>query len=83
MLSLTHQQMTGIIDAARADLVAHLIREKGESITLLSPSQAAGILDIRVETLARFPIPRVALDSRMVRYRLSDITAFIESRVER
>jgi hypothetical protein len=83
MLSLTHQQMTGLIDAARADLVAEMIRDNGASIHLLSPAQAAGILDIRPNTLTRLPIPRVALDTKLIKYRLSDITAFIESRVER
>jgi hypothetical protein len=83
MITLTPEQMTNLLDASRTELVNRLILEKGASITLLSPSQAAGILDIRPNTLTRLPIPRVALDTKLIKYRLSDITAFIESRVER
>jgi hypothetical protein len=82
MITLTPTQMTDILDAARADLVKSLILQS-DGVKLLSPSQAAGILDIRPNTLTKLPIPRVALDTKLIKYRLSDIAAFIESRLER
>ena len=83
MITLTPEQMTSLLDSARRELVETLILEKGASITLLSPSQAAGILDIRPNTLTKLPIPRIVLDTKLIKYRLSDISAFIESRIER
>ena len=83
MITLSSQQMSALIDDARSEFVACLIREKGDAVTLLSPSQAAGILDVRPNTLTKLPIPRIVLDSKLIKYRLSDITAFIESRIER
>jgi hypothetical protein len=83
MITLTPEQMTNQLDASRTELVNRLILEKGASITLLSPSQAAGILDIRPNTLSKLPIPRIVLDTKLIKYRLSDISAFIESRIER
>jgi hypothetical protein len=83
MITLTPEQMTNLLDASRTELVNRLILEKGASITLLSPSQAAGILDIRPNTLSKLPIPRIVLDTKLIKYRLSDISAFIESRIER
>jgi hypothetical protein len=82
MLTLTPQQTEDILDSARDELVRNLILQ-GDRVRLLSPSQAAGILDVRPNTLSRLPIPRVALDSKLIKYRLSDITDFIESRIER
>jgi hypothetical protein len=82
MLTLTPQQTEDILDSARDELVRNLILQ-GDRVRLLSPSQAAGILDVRPNTLSRLPIPRVALDSKLIKYRLSDLTDFIESRVER
>lgn len=75
--------MTDLLDSVRAELVKTLILETGQNVRLLSPSQAAGILDIRPNTLTKLPIPRIALDSKLIKYRLSDIIAFIESRIER
>lgn len=82
-IDLTDEQVSGLLDRSSEKLVRTIIMEKGNVGILLSPSQAAGILDIRPNTLAKLPIPRVALDSKLIKYRLSDITAFIESRVER
>jgi hypothetical protein len=83
MITLTDHEKADIIKTSRAELVNRLIRENGDDLALISPSQAAGILDIRAHTLTALPIPRVAISPQTIKYRLSDITAFIESRIER
>lgn len=67
----------------RADVVRALLDDKGEDLQLVSRSQAAGILDVTPTTLDNLIVlPRVMI-GKSVRYRLSDLRAFIASNTER
>lgn len=56
-------------------------------VNLLTPSEVSEVLGVSVETLNvwratnRYPLPYVKA-GRLVRYRLSDVNAFIESRLQ-
>lgn len=80
---LTDQQVTILLKEARDGLIAHLIKEHGEKASLLSPAQVCGLLDVTPKTLAELKIPRVVLGPQNIKYRLADVTAFIEARLER
>jgi len=60
---------------------------KADTDRLLKPEEAAEILGVKVETLNvwratdRYPLPYVKV-GRLVRYRLSDIHNFINSRLQ-
>jgi hypothetical protein len=84
MITLSPPQLKDLLDETRKELVGTILADHGDALKLVSPSQAAGILDVTTTTLGRLPIPRVVIDAkRMVRYRLSDIRAFIEANLER
>jgi hypothetical protein len=78
-LILSTSQLSSLITAARADLVEMLVRDHGESVKLLSPAQAAGMLDVHPKTLTSLPIPRIVLTPKVIKYRLADISAYIAS----
>ncbi len=56
-------------------------------LKLLKPTEVAEILGVSVETLnvwrttKRYPLPYVK-SGRLIRYRMSDVEAFIESRLQ-
>ncbi|RYD19610.1 MAG: hypothetical protein EOP88_18295 [Verrucomicrobiaceae bacterium] len=82
-INLTDQQTATLIREARDEFVAYLIREHAAQVKLLSPAQVCGLLDIRNSTLTGLNIPRVNLGGKTIKYRLSDVTTYIESRLER
>jgi len=69
-------------EAITARVVATLIREHGESLRLLTPSQVCGLLDVTPKTLLEMKLPKVDLlnNGRAIRYRLKDIEDFITER---
>jgi predicted DNA-binding transcriptional regulator AlpA len=72
-----------IADEAKGELVRELIEQNREAVQLLSPAQVCGILDMNPTTLNKTDMPRVVLSGgKMIRYRLSDVRAFIESNLE-
>ena len=82
MITLTPAQLDTLMAQVRADLVAKLMAEHKEAITLLSPAQAAGLLDINPQTLRGTDCPRVVIAPKVIKYRLSDITALIQRNLE-
>lgn len=84
MITLTADQLESLLTTARRELVAKLISGHREEITLISPAQAAGLLDVTVNTLSSLHIPRVVIvPHRVVKYRLADIRAFITENLEK
>lgn len=77
-ISLTKSERQALIDSARADAVRALIAEHGDDLKLVSPSQAAGLIDCNVKTLDSIGIPKVVLSPTIIRYKLSDLKAFID-----
>lgn len=66
--------------AIRSALVAALLEENRESLSLLSPAQLSGLLDMDRKTLSEIKdLPRVTIVARKIyRYRLADVKAWIE-----
>jgi hypothetical protein len=82
-ITLTEDQLAGIIESARAEIVATIMAKHGEELTLVSKAQAAGLLDVDGKTLDSMGIPRVVLAAKKkIAYRLSDLVKFIEANVE-
>ncbi len=58
-----------------------LLAENREELDLRSPTQVAGILDIAPKTLLMTDCPRVTIvPNKVIRYRLADVKAWLESR---
>jgi hypothetical protein len=70
------------LEIARAQLVRELIDGNRDEVTLFSPAQVMGLLDINHATLAALPIPRVEIiPRRVIRYRLADVKEFISKHI--
>jgi hypothetical protein len=83
-VTLTAAQLEQIMDEAKADIVKAVLTEYRDRITLVSKSQAAGLLNVEPRTMDAMGIPRVALCvGKRIGYRLSDIAAVIEANIER
>lgn len=80
-VSLTPAQEKQVMADATHLLVERLIHTTHGS--LLSKAQAAGILDVEQKTLMSLGIPRVVMSNKVVRYRMTDIQAFISSKIEK
>ena len=67
-------------DAIRRLLVERLLKENRESLSLLSPAQVSGLIDVNAKTLADIKdLPRVTIiPGKIYRYRLADVKAWIE-----
>lgn len=61
-------------------LVERLLAENRESLSLLSPAQVSGLIDVNAKTLAEIKgLPRVTIiPGKIYRYRLADVKAWIE-----
>ena len=81
-VTLDEEMKKLVEEAARKEIVATLLKEN-DSLRLVSPAQAAGILDVTPRVLAEMPIPRVDLagNGRTLRYRLTDLNDYIEGQV--
>jgi hypothetical protein len=75
--TLTPQMMQEIVRDA-AQIVAAEMKSRMESITLMSPSQAAGKLDVTANTLKKMPIPRYLVEGS-IKYKVVDIDAYLET----
>ena len=77
-LELTKEDHKRLLDSAKKEIVARILSDNRDDLQLVSPTQAAGILDVNIKTLDALPIPRVeVVAGRVVRYRLSDIRKFL------
>ena len=82
-VTLNTAQLEQIMDEARAEVVKTILAKNMDELTLISKSQAAGILDVDGKTLDAMKIPRVVLvPKKKIAYRLSDIKAAIERCME-
>jgi len=83
-LNLTPAERAEVLKAAAAQLAERLYTENRDDLQIISKTRAAGILDVDVHTLDKIGLPRVVLSiGKLVKYRLSDISAFIDSRREK
>lgn len=82
-VTLDQEMKERVERAAQKQIVAEVLEGKRETLELLTPAQVAGMLDVTPRTLAEMPIPRVDLagNGRVLRYRLSDVTVYVESQV--
>lgn len=70
------------LEIARAQLVRELIDGNKDEVTLLSPAQVMGLLNVNHQTLSGSSIPRVEIiPKRVIRYRLADIKKFITDHI--
>lgn len=79
-LALSDADRVALIESAKAEIVRSLLAENRDDLSLLSPSQAAGILDLNVTTLGTLGIPRIELAPKMIRYRVADIRKFLSQK---
>jgi|APGre2960657404_1045060.scaffolds.fasta_scaffold280427_2 hypothetical protein len=83
-ITLTPEQLETVLSQARAEIVQHILTECRDRITLISRSQAAGLLNVEPRTMDAMGIPRVSLCvGKRIGYRLSDIVSYIEANLER
>ena len=79
-ITLTPEQERAIVREAKAELVASLITQHKNDWDYISPAQAAGILDVNPKTLMGLPIHRYPIVvGKVVKYRLSEVLAFVQS----
>lgn len=80
-LNLSDRQLADLIKEVKAELVERLIKDHGDDLDLISPAQAAGILDVNNKTLADIPrhmLPRyVIVAGKVNKYRLSEVKAYL------
>ena len=80
MITITPELEAKIVKEARADLVNALLTKHKNEFNFISPSQAAGLLDISINTLLGLPIPRYAIVPRkIIKYRISEILAYLKT----
>lgn len=72
-----------MLAGVRREVAAQILAEHSDDLALIDIKGACAVLKISRYTLAKLPIPRVALTTDIVRYRLSDIAAYIAANVER
>jgi len=81
--ALSPAQEKQLLTEVRRDLVASMILNHGDRLTLLSPAQVAGMLDVKISTLFTFGIPRIELAPKVIRYRIADVEAYLEKQTFR
>lgn len=64
-----------------ADLAG--MRERVKDIELVTEQRACGLLDVSRPVLLKSGIPRVQIVPGVIRYRVSDIEAFLQENLER
>lgn len=79
-LNLSDKQLADLIKEVKAELVERLVTECKDELDLITTSQASGILDVNPQTLSKLPIPRyVFVAGKLVKYRLSEVRAYVAS----
>lgn len=83
IINLTPEMEQKIVSEARNALVRHLITQHKDEFDYISPSQAAGMLDVNPKTLSGLPIKRyVLVTNKVVKYRISEVLAYIKTTKE-
>lgn len=57
--------------------MAELLSAHRDALTLMSPAQLAGILDVNVRFALELPIPRIELAPKVIRYRVADVESYL------
>ena len=84
MIQLNSRQIEDIIESVKGSLIEKLYADQREGLGLVSPSQAAGLLDVAPQTLRTMDIPRVVLiANKLVKYKISDIKKYIKENTEK
>lgn len=83
-ISLTPEERKEFIDKARAEFVAAMIAEAMDDFDLISISQAAGMLDMHINTLAKVKgfIRIEIIPGKVIKYRRSQIVAALKTMEE-
>lgn len=79
-LALSDADRAALIESSKAEIVRSILAENRDDLSLLSPSQAADILDVNINTLGTLGIPRIELVPKMIRYRIADIQKFFSQK---
>ena len=77
-IALSPAQEKSILAETRRELVATLIAEHRDNLRLMSPSQLAGLLDVNAHSLLTLGIPRIEIAPKVIRYRVTDVEAYLE-----
>jgi hypothetical protein len=82
-LLISEQERRQIVKRATTELVAHLIAEHKDAGGFISPTQAAGMLDINSKTLLGIPrkdLPRYEIVAgKVIRYKLTEVLTYINT----
>ena len=66
----------------KLDRLEHPVRAGSEEERLLTAREVASILSVPLSSVYSLPIPRVQVGPRRIRWRMSDVNAFVSSRLE-
>jgi hypothetical protein len=83
VITLAPEQLDSLLAGVRSDLVERIMVDAGGDLTLMSGAQVCGLLNINQKTLDALGtlLPRVSIvPGSVIRYRLSDVRSFIQSR---
>ncbi len=80
-LDVSEKERAQIIQGAKAELCRDLLEQHREALDLVTPAQAAGMLDISPSVLHAMGLPKIDLagNGKTIRYRISDIKQRIET----
>lgn len=79
-IALTAAERADFIAQVRKEFVAELISQHKQDFDLISPAQAAGILDVAPNTLRNIAglNPITIIPRKVIKYKLSEIKALLE-----
>lgn len=72
MITITPEQEAQLIKEAKAEFVARLIAEHASACGFVTPSQAAGILNVSMPTFTSYKLPRYLGNQ----YKLSEVLEY-------
>lgn len=70
-------QLDSLLESARREVVATILRERRSQLEVFTPSELAGLLNVNVKTLDAMGVPRLNLPGRVVRYRMGDVVKWM------
>lgn len=77
-LDLSPDERKEVIDRIVNGTVEKLLSEHRDELDMISPAQAAGILDVAANTLTNLDLPRITIiPGKVYRYRASAIKQYL------
>lgn len=62
------------VESIHRGLIEKVYAEHRETLDLVTPTRAAGFLDVSIKTLEKIDdLPRIEITSKVIRYKLSDL----------